>query len=101
LSKIDAILWSLRDGKGHSLTEIIEKSPLPNPLMKMALSFLREFNFIQIDENEQKVKLHPVMLKFIYEIQRIEKEEASSHKSFESTVGFNEFASLNRSFKRI
>ena len=57
MSKIDAILWSLRDGKGHSLTEIIEKSPLPNPLMKMALSFLREFNFIQIDENEQKVKL--------------------------------------------
>jgi hypothetical protein len=101
LSKIDAILWTLKDGKVHSLTEITEEVPLPNQLTKMALSFLREFNFIQMDENAQKAKLHPVMVKFIHEIQCIEKEEALSHKSFEGAVCINEFASLNRGLERI
>ena len=101
MSKIEAILWPLKDGKEHSLTEIMEKSPFPNSLTKMALNFLQEFNFIQINENEQKIKLHPAMLKFIHEIKRLEKEEASNHESLESTVGINEFASLNRRLKRI
>jgi predicted methyltransferase len=101
LSTIDEILWSLQNGKWYSLTEIIEKSPLPKPLTEMALSFLREYNFIQIDEKEGKAKLSPPVLNFIDEIQRVEKEETSSHKSFEGTVGVNEFASLRRSFKRI
>ncbi len=101
MSKIDAILWTLKDGKVHSLTEITEKIPLPHQLTKMVLSFLREFNFIQMNEIEQKAKLHPVMLKFINEIQCIEKEENSSHESLESTVGTNEFASLKRGFKRV
>jgi predicted methyltransferase len=91
----------LQNGKWYSLTEIIEKSPLPKPLTEMALSFLREYNFIQIDEKEGKAKLSPPVLNFIDEIQRVEKEETSSHKSFEGTVGVNEFASLRRSFKRI
>ena len=75
LLTIDEMLWSLKDGKWHNLTEIIEKSPLPQPITKMALNFLQEFNFIQIDEKEGKAKLSPPMFNFIDEIQRIEKEE--------------------------
>ena len=101
MSTIDEILWSLRNGKWHSLTEIIEKSPLPKPITKIALNFLREYNFIQIDEKEGKAKLSPPVLNFMDEIQRIEKEETSSHKSFEGTVGINEFASLRRSFEKV
>jgi predicted methyltransferase len=101
LSTIDEILWYLKNGKWRSFTEIIEKSPLPKPITKMALNFLREYNFIQIDEKEGKAKLSPPMLNFIEEIQRIEKEETSSHKSFEGTVGINEFASFHRSFEKV
>ena len=101
MSTIDEILWSLKNGKWHTLTEIIEKSPLPKPLTKMALNFLREYNFIQIDEKEGKAKLSPPMLNFIEEIQRIEKEETSGYKSFEGVVGVNEFASLRRSFEKL
>ena len=101
LLAIDEMLWSLKDGKWHNLTEIIEKSSLPKPLTKMALNFLQEFNFIQIDEKEEKAKLSPPVLNFTDAIQRLEKEEASSHKGFEGTVGINELASLRRSFKNV
>ena len=101
MSTIDEMLWSLKNGKWHSLTEIIEKSPLPKPLTEMALSFLREYDFIQMDEKEGKAKLSPPVLNFMDEIQRVEKEETSSHKSFEGTVGVNEFASLRRSFEKV
>jgi len=67
----------------------------------MALNFLREYNFIQIDEKEGKAKLSLPVLNFMDEIQRIEKEETSSHKSFKGVVGINEFASLRRSFEKV
>jgi hypothetical protein len=101
LSTFDEILWSLKDGKWHSLTEITQKSSLPELLTKIALSFLWEYLFIQIDEYEGKAKLYPLVLNFIDEIQRVEKEETSSHKSFEGTVGVNEFAPFQCSFEKI
>jgi hypothetical protein len=91
-------LWSLKDGKWHSLTDARARL---EPLTKMALSFLREYNFIQIDEDGGKAKLCPLVLNFINEIQRIEKEEPSSHKSFEGTIGVNEFAPFQRSFEKV
>jgi hypothetical protein len=101
LSTFDEILWSIKDGKWHSLTEITKKSSSPEPLTKMALSFLWEYNFIQIEEYEGKAKLCPLVLNFIDDIQRIEKEETSSHKSFEGKVGVNEFAPFHRSFEKV
>jgi hypothetical protein len=101
LSTIDEIFWSLKNGKWHSLTEIIEKSPLPNHITKIVLSFLWEYNFIQIDEYEERVKLSPLVLNFIDEIQRIEKEETSSHKSLQGTIGINEFAPFHSSLEKV
>jgi len=98
---IDEILWSLKDGKWHNLKEITEKSSLAESKAKMTINFLQEHRFIQVDENERKAKLRPQMLKFIDEIQHVEKEEASSHKGFESAVGVKEFVSLRRSFKKV
>jgi len=91
LSAIDEILWLLKDGKWHSLREIMEMCSAPESKVKMAISFLWEYDFIQINENGQKAKLRPLMLKFIDEIQRVEKEEALSHKGFEGAVGLEEF----------
>lgn len=101
LSAIDEILWLLKDGKWHNLSEIIEKSSLSKSKVKMAVSFLWEYNFIQVNENGQKAKLSPLVFKFIDEIQRVENEEALSHKGFEGAVGVEEFQSLRRSFKKI
>jgi len=101
LSAIDEILWLLKDGKWHDLREIIEKCSLPESKVEMAVSFLWEYDFIQVNENGRKAKLHPLVFKFIDEIQRVEKEEALSHKGFEGAVGVEKFESLRRSFKKI
>jgi hypothetical protein len=81
LSTIDEILWALKDGKWHYLTEITQKWPSPKPesRIEIALSFLREYSFIQVNENEQKTKLHPLLLEFIEKIQSLEEREALGH----------------------
>jgi hypothetical protein len=101
LSAIDEILWLLKDGKWRDLKKITEKCSLPESKVKIAISFLWEYDFIQLNENGQKAKLRPLMLKFINEIQGVEKEEALSHKGFEGAVGIQEFESPRRSFKKV
>ena len=101
LSTIDEILWTLKDGRWHTLREIIEKSHLAESKAKLIISFLNKYSFIQLDENEKKAKLLPQMLSFINEIQSLEKDEISSHESLEGTISIKEFASLPRGFKRV
>jgi len=101
LSEIDEVLWLLKDGKWHDLREIKEKCSLPESKVKIAISFLWEYAFIEVRENGRKAKLRPLMLKFFNEIQRVEKEEALSHKGFESAVGIQKFEPLRRSFKKV
>jgi hypothetical protein len=98
---LDEILLLLKDGKWHDLTEIIEKCPPPKSKAKMAVSFLWEYDFIQLDRNGRKAKLRPLVLKFLHEIQRVEKEEALSHQGFEGAVGVKEFEPLRRGFKNV
>ena len=71
---IDQILWLLKDGKWHDLKEITEKVSLPKFKAEIAVSFLSEYDFIQLSETARIVRLKPSMLEFIDEIQRIEKE---------------------------
>jgi len=91
LSAFDEILWLLKDGKWHNLRRIMEKCSLFESEVKMAVSFLWEYDFIQVSENGRKARLRPRILKFIDEIQCVEKEEALSHKGFEGVVGIEEF----------
>jgi hypothetical protein len=74
---IDEILCLLKDGDWHDYAEIIEKCSSTKLEAKIAVSFLREFDFIQVEGNEPKARIHPLMLSFIEEIQRVEKEETS------------------------
>lgn len=87
---IDEILWLLKDGKWHNSEEILEKCSSPKSKVEMGVSFLREYDFIQVDESGRKAKLRPLMRNFIDEIQRVEREENLSHKGFEGAVGFEE-----------
>ena len=100
LSAFDEILWLLKDGKWHNLKKIMEKCSLSESEVKIAVSFLWEYDFIQVSENGRKARLRPRILKFIDEIQRVEKEEALSHEAFEGAVGIEEFESLRRSLEK-
>ena len=79
MSTIDEILWLLKDGKWHDLKEIAEKVALPQDKVEMVASFLAEYDFIQLKENNKQAKLKPTILEFFKEIQRIEKEDALQH----------------------
>jgi len=87
LLAIDEVIWLLKDGKWHNLREILQKCSSQNSKVKMAVSFLWEHGFIQVNGNGRKVRLRPLMLRFINEIQHVEREEALSHKGFEGAVG--------------
>ena len=79
MTVIDEILWLLKDGKWHNLEEVTEKTTLSKYKTEIAVSFLWEYDFINFNKNDRKVRLQPTIHKFIYEIQRLEKEEALSH----------------------
>ena len=75
MSAIDEILCLLKDGKWHDLKEITKKVAMPKFKAEMAVNFLGEYDFIQLNENIRRVKLQPSILKFIEEIQRLEKRD--------------------------
>jgi hypothetical protein len=79
MSVIDEILWLLRDGEWHDLEEIKEFVSLPKFKVEIAVNFLGEYDFIQVNEKAGKVRLQPSILEFIKNIQRIEREEQLSH----------------------
>ena len=79
MSAIDGILLLLKDGEWHDLKEITEKVALPKVKAETVVSFLSEYDFIQLDESLQKMKLKPPMHDFFEKIQRIEKEEGLGH----------------------
>ena len=77
MSAIDEILWLLKDGKWHKLEEIIKKLALPKIKAELAVSFLSEYDFIQINKTDRRAKLQPSTLEFVKEIQHLEKETSS------------------------
>ncbi|HDQ05674.1 MAG TPA: hypothetical protein ENN36_02990 [Candidatus Bathyarchaeota archaeon] len=77
MSAIDEILWLLKDGEWHDLEEITENLALPKDKAELAISFLTEYDFIQLNKNTKKVKLHPSTLEFLTQIQQLEKETLS------------------------
>ena len=79
MSTIDEILWLLKDGEWHDLKEIAEKAALPKVKAETVVSFLEEYDFVQLNENTKKVRLQPPLLEFIKQIQRIEQETGLSN----------------------
>ena len=73
---IDEILMLLKDGNWHDLKEITEKLSLDELKVELITNFISKYNFAELNKNGQKVKLRPLMLKFINEIQHIREYEA-------------------------
>ncbi|KON31640.1 hypothetical protein AC477_04045 [miscellaneous Crenarchaeota group-1 archaeon SG8-32-1] len=73
MPKIDEILMLLKNNKWHDLKEITEKVEVSIDKLEHILSFLSEYDFIQLGLNQKKVKLKPHLFKFLTEIQQLEK----------------------------
>jgi len=79
LPKVEDILRLLENGKWHDLKEIGEKTQLKTQLndlkVKSVTKFLSQYNFIKLNEGEQKIKLDPSMQNFLKKIRQLEGEE--------------------------
>jgi len=71
LSFIDSILRALTDRSWHSIKEVLKYLGGSEVKTVMAIRFLWRFGFVDVDENENQVKLSSPMFKFMSEIDEI------------------------------
>lgn len=76
MSAIDNILWLLKDGKWHNIEEISTNLALPRNKTDLAVNFLAEYNFIQLNKDSEKAKIQTSTLEFVNEIQQLEEEDS-------------------------
>jgi len=61
------LLEALNDGEWHTLKEIQQKAKLNENQIQQLIDFLKEYNFITIDEAKKKIKLDETVQKFLAE----------------------------------
>ncbi len=71
----ETILQILENGKWHSLKDLTEKTQLNSFKVENVTKFLAKYNFVKLDEAEQKVKLDPPTSRFLKRIRQLENEE--------------------------
>lgn len=63
--EIYEILNFLKDGECCSLQEIVDACSLQAHKARLILKFLDQFDFIQMEKDEQKVSIHPQTYTFL------------------------------------
>jgi len=76
LHVIDTILELLKNGEWHRRKEIADKTRLQEVNVELITSFLAEYDFLELDKKDKKVKLSLHMLRFLKKIEAIEQVEA-------------------------
>jgi len=69
---IDEILTLLKDGNWHNRSELAKKYSSNGLKVKMVISFLSKFDFVELDKKGRKARLRSLMLEFINETQHTE-----------------------------
>ena len=72
MSTIDEFLGLLQDGLWHDLETTTQKVGLSPAKADMVISFLLEYGFIKLSENNQQIKLQHLTLDFFSQIQQLE-----------------------------
>ncbi len=68
----ETILQLLENGKWHYLKDITEKTRLNSFKVENVTKFLAKYNFVKLDEVEQKVKLDTLTRKFLKQIRQFD-----------------------------
>lgn len=79
---IDEILELLKNGDWHELKEISDKTQLHKSKVELITSFLAEYDFLEFDQKEKKIKLSPQLLHFLKKIEDIEQGNISRKAQF-------------------
>jgi hypothetical protein len=71
----ETILRLLENGKWHYLKDIEKETCLGRVNVENVTKFLATYNFIELNEAEQKVKLDPPTSRFFKRLRQLENEE--------------------------
>ena len=74
LLAIDWILELIWNGEWHRLTEITDRTGWQEFRVLLITSFLSEYNFLEFNEKEKKIRLSSELLLFLRRICEIEHE---------------------------
>jgi DNA-binding IclR family transcriptional regulator len=69
LIEIDQVVDVLKNGEWHTLEEVINRSKLTESMVERIVKFLVEYDFINLNQNYQKVKVTPSLLMFFKQTQ--------------------------------
>ena len=61
---MDDILTFLKSGQWYTVKDVVEGCSLPECKIGTVLKFLDEYDFLQMNPKEQKVRIHPNSKKF-------------------------------------
>jgi len=82
LLAIDEILDLLKNGEWHGVKEIADRVQLRELKVELITGFLAEYDFLEVDKKEKRIKLSPHMLLFLKKIEDIERRLRSRNVSF-------------------
>ena len=74
--EVDMFFEVLKDGKWHSMVELISKTRMKEANAKLITSFLESFCFIHLDKEKRRIKLDVSTRKFL---EKLEKAELAAH----------------------
>ena len=69
LREIDEVVDIIKNGRWHTLEDVIKEARLPKPKTNKILEFLADYDFICLDSKRQKVKVTPSLVEFLKEDQ--------------------------------
>jgi len=78
---IDEILELLKNGEWHELKQIAKEAQLQEFKVELITSFLAEYDFLEFDKKEKKIKLSPQLLHFLKKIEHAEQETIRQKRS--------------------
>ncbi len=67
-SKLEKMLGVLTDGKWHMLEDIQQKAKLNKNEVIMIIAFLKDYDFIIVDDAEKEIKLEELAQRFLAQI---------------------------------
>ena len=79
---IDEILDLLKNGEWHGVKEIADKTRLHEFKVELITSFLAQYDFLEFEKKEKKIKLSPQLLLFLKKIEGAEREALRQKRSF-------------------
>jgi hypothetical protein len=74
----ESILQILENGKWHYIKDIPKEARINQFKVDYITKFLIKYNFVTLDEAEQKIKLNPPANRFLKKVRKLETETTSN-----------------------